>query len=98
MSDDDTTRPYRLDEVTVRIVDTAAEVRAMFGDAADEIAGRTMAEHEYAFEVTGRIFRRGEGRNDEEVRKTVCHLPFDHPVTAARAFAAVNANYPGDQS
>jgi hypothetical protein len=36
---------------TIRIVDLAAKARAVYGDQADYVAGRTLPEHDYRFEV-----------------------------------------------
>lgn len=41
-----------MDGLTIRLVDVAAEAREMYGDNADYIAGRTLPEHEWRFEVT----------------------------------------------
>jgi hypothetical protein len=38
--------------VKIKLVDVAGAAREMFGDAADEIAGRRLPEHDWRFEVT----------------------------------------------
>lgn len=43
---------YKLEDITVRIIDVAADARRLYGDKADEIAGGPLPEHDYRFEVT----------------------------------------------
>lgn len=38
-------------QLAVTIIDVAAQAREMFGDNADLIAGRQLAEHDYRFEA-----------------------------------------------
>lgn len=43
---------YRLEDITIRIIDVSADAREMYGDRAEEIAGGPIPEHDYRLEVT----------------------------------------------
>lgn len=43
---------YRIDEITIRIIDVVAQARELFGEeGAAQIAGRPLPEHDYRFEI-----------------------------------------------
>ncbi len=67
-------------EITIRVIDAAANARELYGDKADYITNRTLPEHEYRLEISySKAERKGQ----------IC-LPAGASVTAEQILALVN--------
>lgn len=87
------TRPYRLNEISVQLVDAAALARAMFDADADLIAGRQLPEHDYRVQVSAWIEDPDHPGDPKFGRKTTATTAAGQRCSADELIAGVNARY-----
>lgn len=71
---------YELKDITIKLVDVAEEVRLLYGEKAEYIAGRPIPEKDLRFEVTA----------ERDGRKSTLSCPADIKLSAEDFLALVN--------